>query len=98
MKHLEKDLENLRILPNNYEDKKNSEFEMYSILSIEPEDEVFNNFTTIHEHKDLLLSIYHDPAIADEEGFRVTSLACWKLFEKMMANDKQVQSSMSIKF
>jgi len=50
-----------------------------------------------HEHKNMLLSIFHNETIEDE-GFRVKDLDCWKKFDEMITHDKQVELTMKLAF
>ncbi len=94
VEHLEKEMENLRII------KKESEKEIVEntlLLSVNPEESLFNNFTLKHEEKPLLLSIYNREDINDE-GFRMKDLKCWEEFLVMMEHDKQVKLKLTLSF
>jgi hypothetical protein len=71
-----------------------TEIEMHKsfLLSIKPEEFVFNTYTFNNEtlKKETLLSIYHSEDIKDF-GFRITNSSCWAKFETMMHEEKQVK-------
>ena len=97
VEHLEKELENLRIIASKTEEKKNGSIEKTMLLSVQPEENLFNNFTMKHEEKPMFLSIYNREDITDE-GFRVKDRECWEEFRQMMEHDKQVKLKLMLSF
>jgi len=97
VEHLEKELENLRIIASKTEEKKNGSIEKTMLLSVQPEASLFNNFTMKHEEKPMFLSIYNREDITDE-GFRVKDRECWEEFRQMMEHDKQVKLKLMLSF
>lgn len=96
IQEFEHELEDLRILPTDFEELKNSTgIEKTMILSLKPEENVLNKFTLMHKNESMLLSIYHK-ADLDLEGFRVKDVECWRKFERMIETDKQAKISLTL--
>jgi len=94
IEHMEHQLEELRILPKEEPKEKLSKS---VILSVRPEESMFNNFTMEHKNETMLFTLFHDKDFTDE-GFRVKNLTCWEKFEEMMDQNEQVKLSMKLSF
>ena len=98
MDHMEHEMENLRILPADFNRMTNETINETVLLSFRPKDEMkFNNFSMTHESEELTFKIYNDEA-KEAQGFRVTEKSCWDKFEKMMNDEEQVEMKLKIKF
>ena len=95
--HLEHELKDLRILASQFAKEKNGTVEKTMLLSVQPEGNLFNNFTMKHEEKPMLLAIFNKEEITDE-GFRVKDVECWREFRDMMEHDGQVKLKLMLSF
>ena len=93
---MEHEMENLRILPADFNRMTNETINETVLLSFRPKDEMkFNNFSMTHESEELTFKIYNDEA-KEAQGFRDTEKSCWDKFEKMMNDEEQVEMKLRI--
>lgn len=94
IEHMEHHLEELRILPYEAEKEKLSKS---VILSVRPEEALFNNFTMEHKDEKFLFTLFQNKNFTDD-GFRFKKVDCWEDFEDMMDDEEQVKLSMRLSF
>ena len=87
---IKQDLIDLRILPDRLGKNETLALNKTFILSIKPEEYVFNTFTHNEKDSQTLLAIYFSEEIKDL-GFRIKNATCWSHFETMMKHDDQVK-------
>merc|ERR1711884_511698 len=94
VEHLEKHLVDLRLTPSNNTFVNET---VYSLLSMQPVERLFNNWTLTLVDEPVLWTLYNLPEF-EGEGFRVKEIECWRKFDKLMSDDRQVELSVRLSF